>query len=142
MRKLIYVLKQPAKTPKTTTKLKLTTPKTPTEGTGKKATGASKSKQSTSAKKGGKAASDEDADDTGAETKEPEKPIDPQELKNKREKEGMSIYCFKWIKQQANLGSSVHPPQASERLHLSRLAAQCGGNVGYVKLYLQAGKLW
>lgn len=76
--------------------MKLTTPKTPTEASGKKAAGTSKSKQTASAKKGGKAAaSDEDAEDTGAEAKEPEKPVDPQELKAKREKEGMQGYSFR-----------------------------------------------
>jgi len=111
--------------------LKLTTPKTPTEGTGKKATGASKSKQS--AKKGSKAAgSDEDAEETGAEAKEPEKPIDPQELKNKREKEGMQIFCFEWIRQQLILAvlyirhklqkgfiSRDSPPNAEEMTAMS-----------------------
>lgn len=66
--------------------MKLTTPKTPASEGGKKAS-ASKSKQA-GGKKGTKAASDED-EDTGAESKEPEKPVNPEEVKAKKEKEGM-----------------------------------------------------
>ncbi|KAK2745072.1 hypothetical protein FQN55_006429 [Onygenales sp. PD_40] len=80
---------KPAKTPKTATKLKLTTPKTPATGeTGKKAIGsakASKAKAASAKKdKKGKAASDEDATET---PKQQAKPIDPQEAKLKKEKE-------------------------------------------------------
>lgn len=70
---------QPAKTPKTSTKLKLTTPKAPAE---EKKTPASKAKKA-SAKKA-KVVSDEES---AAEAKEPEKQVDPEELKKKKEKE-------------------------------------------------------
>lgn len=80
------VQRQPAKTPKTATKLKLTTPKAPEDG-GKK-TPASKAKKASTKK--GKAA-DEEAG--GAQTKEPEKPVDPEQLKQKKEKEGMYSKC-------------------------------------------------
>ncbi|OAX80271.1 hypothetical protein ACJ72_05395 [Emergomyces africanus] len=80
---------QPTKTPKTATKLKLTTPKTPaTDDSGKKtATKPTKSKP-TSAKRGKKEtkAASEDAAETPKQI-EPEKPLDPQEAKLKKEKE-------------------------------------------------------
>jgi hypothetical protein len=57
--------------------LKLTTPKTPTNEAEKKATGASKAKQTASSKKAGKGAvSDEGEEDAGAAPKEPEKQVD------------------------------------------------------------------
>lgn len=68
---------QPAKTPKTGMKLKFTTPKAPGDESGKK-TPASKSKKAAATKKG--------KDEARA---EPEKQIDPEELKKKKEKEGM-----------------------------------------------------
>lgn len=76
---------KPAKTPKTATKLKLTTPKAPAEDGGKK-TPASKAKKASTKK--GKAAANGD-EDAGAEAKEPEKQVDPEQLKQKKEKEGM-----------------------------------------------------
>ncbi|KAJ6134271.1 hypothetical protein N7523_000593 [Penicillium sp. IBT 18751x] len=72
---------KPAKTPKTSTKLKLTTPKAPAE---EKKTPASKTKKAP-AKKGKAAAKDEEEETV--EAKEPEKQIDPEELKKKKEKE-------------------------------------------------------
>lgn len=75
---------QPAKTPKTATKLKLTTPKAPAEDGGKK-TPASKAKKASTKK--GKAGEEE----AGAEAKEPEKQVDPEQLKQKKEKEGMYL---------------------------------------------------
>jgi hypothetical protein len=78
---------QPAKTPKTGTKLKLTTPKTPTGETGKKAAG-SRAKQTASSKKG-KAAANEDSDESSPPAKEPEPKVNVEEAKKKREKEGM-----------------------------------------------------
>lgn len=75
---------QPTKTPKTATKLKLTTPKAPAEEGGKK-TPASKTKKA-STKKGKAATNDEEA---AAEAKEQEKQVDPEQLKQKKEKEGM-----------------------------------------------------
>lgn len=81
-----YLQQQPAKTPKTATKLKLTTPKAPEEG-GKK-TPASKAKKASTKK--GKAADEEAA---AAEAKEPEKQVDPELAKKKKEKEGMYPKC-------------------------------------------------
>ncbi|OJD14881.1 hypothetical protein AJ78_04828 [Emergomyces pasteurianus Ep9510] len=81
---------QPTKTPKTATKLKLTTPKTPATGESGKKTAAKPAKSKpTSAKRGKKeikATSDEDAAETPKEP-EMEKPLDPQEAKLKKEKE-------------------------------------------------------
>ncbi|EEQ84780.1 PWWP domain-containing protein [Blastomyces dermatitidis ER-3] len=81
---------KPAKTPKTATKLKLTTPKTPATGEPGKKTAAKPAKtKATSAKKSKKetkATSDEDATEAPKEA-EVEKPIDPQEAKLKKEKE-------------------------------------------------------
>jgi hypothetical protein len=69
--------------------LKLTTPKTPTGETEKKATGASKSKQTASGKKTGKGAvSDEGEEDAGAAPKVPEKQVDQGEVKERKQKEG------------------------------------------------------
>ncbi|KAJ6132730.1 hypothetical protein N7471_007945 [Penicillium samsonianum] len=75
---------KPAKTPKSNTKLKLTTPKAPAEDTGKK-TPASKTKKAP-AKKGKAAPAPGDEGDS-ADAKESEKPIDPEELRKKKEKE-------------------------------------------------------
>ncbi|EFR02094.1 PWWP domain-containing protein [Nannizzia gypsea CBS 118893] len=74
---------KPVKTPKSATKLKLTTPKAPSTGEkgGKKAASTGKSSKGKSKKKA-------DASDEEIETpKETEKPVDPQEAKAKREKE-------------------------------------------------------
>lgn len=86
-RVLTFLVTQPAKTPKTATKLKLTTPKAPgTDGKkGKESTRASKPKSER--KKSRAAASDEDAADE--DVKEPEKELDPAEAKAKKEKEGI-----------------------------------------------------
>lgn len=62
----------------------MTTPKAPADESGKK-TPTSKTKKAP-AKKGKAAAKEEDA---AAEVKEPEKQIDPEELKKKKDKEGM-----------------------------------------------------
>ena len=67
--------------------MKLTTPKTPASEEPSKKAGAKK--QGTSAKKGSKATASNG--DEAAEAKEPEKPVDPQEAKAKREKEGASL---------------------------------------------------
>ncbi|KLJ12292.1 hypothetical protein EMPG_12635 [Blastomyces silverae] len=81
---------KPAKTPKTATKLKLTTPKTPATGEPGKKTAAKPAKtKATSAKKSKKETkptSDDDATETPKEA-EVEKPLDPQEAKLKKEKE-------------------------------------------------------
>jgi hypothetical protein len=67
--------------------LKLTTPKTPSGETGKKAAG-TKTRQTASSKKG-KAAANEDSDESSPPAKEPEPKINVEEAKKKREKEGM-----------------------------------------------------
>ncbi|OAL65927.1 hypothetical protein A7C99_3030 [Trichophyton rubrum] len=74
---------KPVKTPKSATKLKLTTPKNPTAGEkgAKKAATTGKSSKGKSKKKA--EASDEEVETP----KEAEKPVDPQEAKAKREKE-------------------------------------------------------
>lgn len=76
---------QPAKTPKTNTKLKLTTPKAPEE----KKTPASKTKKAP-AKKGKAAPAPSDDEDASAGAKESPKPVDPEEMKKKKEKESTS----------------------------------------------------
>jgi hypothetical protein len=81
---------QPSKTPKTGTKLKLTTPKAPTEESGKKAAGSSKAKQSAS-KKGKKAAAGDGSDESRPVSKDPEPQVNLEEAKKKREREGMSL---------------------------------------------------
>ncbi|KAJ5424860.1 hypothetical protein N7445_010833 [Penicillium cf. griseofulvum] len=73
---------KPAKTPKSNTKLKLTTPKAPTE---EKKTPASKTKKAPAKK--GKAAPAASEEGDSADAKESEKPIDPEELRKKKEKE-------------------------------------------------------
>jgi hypothetical protein len=76
---------QPAKTPKTATKLKLTTPKAP--GTSEKKAPAKTAKPKGDRKKSKAAISDEEAGEE--EVKEPEKELDPAEAKAKKEKEGI-----------------------------------------------------
>ncbi|KAJ5291099.1 hypothetical protein N7478_000350 [Penicillium angulare] len=96
------------KTPKTATKLKLTTPKAPAEE--KKKTPASKAKKA--APKKGKAvaaASDEEAA-AATETKQPEKQVDPEELKKKKEKE----ILFLRHKLQKGFISRDQPPKEDE----------------------------
>ncbi|KAJ5157596.1 uncharacterized protein N7482_008696 [Penicillium canariense] len=92
---------KPAKTPKTGTKLKLTTPKAPAE---EKKTPASKTKKAASKKS--KAADEEAA----SETKEPERQIDPEELKKKKEKE----ILFLRHKLQKGFISRDQPPKEDE----------------------------
>jgi hypothetical protein len=74
----------------------LTTPKTPVTGeTGKKAAGSAKAPKGRNASTKKSAAKTTVSDeDTAAETlKEPEKPLDPQEAKTKKEREGkVSFY--------------------------------------------------
>ncbi len=107
---------QPVKTPKTATKLKLTTPKAPgTNGKkGKDSTKASKPKAER--KKSKAAASDEDAADE--EAKEPEKELDPAELKAKKEKEGKCP--IPWVKYLLTIHSSLPTTQTPERLFVPR----------------------
>ncbi|KAJ5664736.1 hypothetical protein N7462_011549 [Penicillium macrosclerotiorum] len=92
---------KPAKTPKTGTKLKLTTPKAPAE---EKKTPASKTKKA--ATKKGKTA----AEDATPEAKEPEKQVDPEELKKKKEKEVL----FLRHKLQKGFISRDQPPKEDE----------------------------
>ncbi|KAL5337836.1 hypothetical protein BJX70DRAFT_224726 [Aspergillus crustosus] len=104
---------KPAKTPKTGTKLKLTTPKTPTGETGKKASG-SRAKQSASKK--GKAAS-EDSDESRPVSKEPEPQINLAEAKKKREKEVL----FVRHRLQKGFISRDQPPKEDEMSQMSSL---------------------
>lgn len=68
----------------------MTTPKTPAAEEATKKTPSAKPKQTAGTKKGGKVAvSDEGEEDTAPETKEPEKQVDQQEAKAKKEKESM-----------------------------------------------------
>ena len=76
-------MNQPAKTPKTGTKLKLSTPKTPAGEPSKKK--APKSRVSTGKKAAAKADSDEEVVDT---PKVEEKPLSAAEKKEKKEKMG------------------------------------------------------
>ncbi|KAL5362615.1 hypothetical protein BJX96DRAFT_154248 [Aspergillus floccosus] len=99
---------KPAKTPKTGTKLKLTTPKTPAS---EKKTPASKAKQSASTKKSNKgAASDEGEEGTPAEVKEPAKQVSQEEAKVKKEKE----ILFVRHKLQKGFISRDQPPKEEE----------------------------
>ncbi|KAL3465351.1 hypothetical protein BJX64DRAFT_63719 [Aspergillus heterothallicus] len=99
---------KPAKTPKTGTKLKLTTPKTPSGETGKKAAG-SKAKPAASSKKG-KAAANEDSDESSPAPKEPGPQINIEEAKKKREKEVL----FVRHRLQKGFISRDHPPKEDE----------------------------
>ncbi|KAJ6103292.1 hypothetical protein N7486_005719 [Penicillium sp. IBT 16267x] len=97
---------KPAKTPKTATKLKLSTPKAPkTPAEEKKKAPAPKTKKA-APKKGKAAASDEEP----VEAKEAEKQIDPEELKKKKEKEVL----FLRHKLQKGFISRDSPPQENE----------------------------
>lgn len=78
-------MSQPAKTPKTNTKLKLTTPKTPASEPAKKKKPAKP--KSTGKKKAVEAASDDEIADT---PKAEEKPLTAAENKEKKEKMGES----------------------------------------------------
>ncbi|KAF7594436.1 hypothetical protein BBP40_009256 [Aspergillus hancockii] len=105
---------KPAKTPKTGTKLKLTTPKTPASE--KKAPAPSKAKQTASSKKSGKAAASDDGEEsTPTEPKEPEKKINPEEAKAKKEKE----ILFVRHKLQKGFISRDQPPQEEEMTSMS-----------------------
>ncbi|KAE8383040.1 hypothetical protein BDV26DRAFT_180109 [Aspergillus bertholletiae] len=105
---------KPAKTPKTGTKLKLTTPKTPASE--KKAPASSKAKQTASSKKSNKtAASDEGEESTPAAPKEPEKQVNPEEAKAKKEKE----ILFVRHKLQKGFISRDQPPQEEEMTSMS-----------------------
>jgi hypothetical protein len=107
---------KPAKTPKTATKLKLTTPKTPTNEAEKKATGASKAKQTASSKKAGKGAvSDEGEEDAGAAPKEPEKKVDQGEAKERKQKEVL----FVRHRLQKGFISRDQPPKEEEMTTMS-----------------------
>ncbi|KAL4739013.1 hypothetical protein BDV11DRAFT_127061 [Aspergillus similis] len=103
---------KPAKTPKTGTKLKLTTPKNPAEE--KKASGSGKAKQSTS-KKGKKAAASEDSDESSPAPKEPEPKVNLEEAKKKREREVLFIRH----RLQKGFISRDHPPKEEEMSQMS-----------------------
>ncbi|KAB8237984.1 PWWP domain protein [Aspergillus alliaceus] len=110
---------KPAKTPKTGTKLKLTTPKTPASE--KRAPASSKAKQTASSKKSGKAAaSDEGEESTPAAPKEPEKQVNPEEAKAKKEKE----ILFVRHKLQKGFISRDQPPQEEEMTSMSTYFAK------------------
>ncbi|KAJ5566232.1 hypothetical protein N7535_007870 [Penicillium sp. DV-2018c] len=98
---------KPAKTPKTNTKLKLTTPKAPAEESGKK-TPTTKTRKAP-AKKGKAAAAASDEGDS-ADAKEAEKPIDPEEQRKKKEKE----ILFLRHKLQKGFISRDQPPKEDE----------------------------
>jgi hypothetical protein len=86
---LTKVVAQPAKTPKTAQKLKLTTPKAP--GTTEKKETAKAAKPKSEKKKPAKTpASDEELADE--EVKEPAKPVDPVQERKDREKEGEALH--------------------------------------------------
>ena len=80
---------KPAKTPKTATKLKLTTPKAPTPAeSNKKAKDSAKPSKAKTPKE--KKAKGEEEEETTSAPKKPEKPLDPAEEKAKKEREGMT----------------------------------------------------
>ncbi|KAI9044571.1 PWWP domain protein [Aspergillus affinis] len=103
---------KPAKTPKTGTKLKLTTPKTPASE--KKAPASSKARQTASSKKASKA-SEEAEEGTPAASKEPEKKVNPEEAKDKKEKE----ILFVRHKLQKGFISRDQPPKEEEMTTMS-----------------------
>ena len=72
--------------------MKLTTPKTPASE--KKAPASSKAKQTASSKKANKA-SEEAEEGTPAASKEPEKKVNPEEAKDKKEKESTSYPSYR-----------------------------------------------
>jgi hypothetical protein len=82
---LMTIVPQPAKTPKTAQKLKLTTPKAP--GTTEKKETAKATKPKSEKKKSAKAATS-DEEMAEEEVKEPAKPVDPVQERKDREKEG------------------------------------------------------
>ncbi|KAI9373179.1 hypothetical protein BJX61DRAFT_398306 [Aspergillus egyptiacus] len=99
------------KTPKSGTKLKLTTPKTPSGETGKKASGKSK----TASSKKGKAAAGEDSDESRPVSKEPEPQVNLEEAKKKREREVL----FVRHRLQKGFISRDQPPQEEEMSQMS-----------------------
>lgn len=103
---------QPAKTPKTGTKLKLTTPKAPAsaEPTKKKQDKTPKTKSAKKAK---------DNEDTAEPAKDDEK-LTPEQALQKKEKEGK---LFRISTSVANSSSSLPPSQTPERLPFSRSAS-------------------
>ncbi|KAL4888656.1 hypothetical protein BDV59DRAFT_196274 [Aspergillus ambiguus] len=104
---------KPAKTPKTGTKLKLTTPKTPASE--KKAPASSKSKQSASKKSGKDVTSDEGEEGTPAEPKEPAKEVSQEEAKEKKQRE----ILFVRHKLQKGFISRDKPPNEEEMTTMS-----------------------
>ncbi|KAJ5730134.1 uncharacterized protein N7483_004642 [Penicillium malachiteum] len=105
---------KPAKTPKTATKLKLTTPKAPAEE--KKKTPATKTKKAAPKKgKAAAAAAPSDEEET-PEVKEPEKQVDPEELKKKKEKEKLTCYSVLFLRHKLQKGfiSRDQPPKEEE----------------------------
>ncbi len=99
---------KPAKTPRTTTKLKLSTPKTPAaDSSTKKATAKPKSAK---AAKAAKSASDEEA----VTPKVEEKPLTPQQAKEVKEKKGED--CSKGWRVFINPTSFILPTQTTARV--------------------------
>ena len=96
---------QPAKTPKATTKLKLSTPKTPAaDSSTKKAAAKPKSAK---AVKAAKSASDEEA----VTPKVEEKPLTPQQAKEVKEKKGEG--CSQGCRDYVNLTSAILSTQTT-----------------------------
>ena len=85
---LILFYLQPAKTPKTATKLKLTTPKTPATGEGKKKATPKSTKPKSTSKKAAAAAAAAKAGSEEDGTPDEPKPLTPAEAKQKKEKNG------------------------------------------------------
>ncbi len=106
---------QPAKTPKTATKLKLTTPKAP--GTNEKKAATKTTKPKSERKKSRAAVSDEEPAEE--EPKEPEKELDPAEAKAKKEKEGKNgaVQCL--LERMLTLNSPFPTTQTSKGLFVS-----------------------
>ena len=112
-------LHQPAKTPKTATKLKLTTPKAP--GTNEKKATTKATKPKSERKKSKAAVSDEEP--VEEEPKEPEKELDPAEAKAKKEKEGKDRAAQRMLKHMLTLYSSFPTTQTPEGLFVPRSSA-------------------
>ena len=82
----------PAKTPKTATKLKLTTPKTPVvESSSKKKTAKSKAKATATATA---TATKSGSEEETVTPKVEEKPLTPLQIREMKEKKGKIIQCF------------------------------------------------
>ncbi|KAA8642252.1 PWWP domain protein [Aspergillus tanneri] len=103
---------KPAKTPKTATKLKLTTPKTPASE--KKAPASGKAKQTASNRKSDKTGEEEKEGTPGA-SKGPEKKVNPEEAKDRKEKE----ILFVRHKLQKGFISRDQPPKEEEMTTMS-----------------------